>query len=153
MRKSSRHFPRYWPFVRGFTGRFPSQRPVRRSFDVFFDLRMNKWLNKQSRRRWSETPSCSVWRDCSGSATRFSARSCRPFWITPSVQWSIFGIIKSGKTSCVTVVSTVSADGPAPVGVRTYADTVMTKFAIRVYIKDSYLNEMVYRYYFTKRKF
>ena len=38
------------------TGGFPLQRPVMRSFDVFFDLRMNKWLSKQSRRRWFETP-------------------------------------------------------------------------------------------------
>ena len=30
------------------TGGFPSQRPVTRSFDVFFDLRLNKWLRKQS---------------------------------------------------------------------------------------------------------
>ena len=28
-------------------GVFPAQRPVTRSFDVFFDLRMNKRLNKQ----------------------------------------------------------------------------------------------------------
>ena len=39
------------------TGEFPSQRPLTRSFDVFFDVRLNKWLNKQSRRRWFETPS------------------------------------------------------------------------------------------------
>ena len=25
------------------TGEFPAQRPVTRSFDVFFDLRLNKW--------------------------------------------------------------------------------------------------------------
>ena len=42
------HFLRYWPFVRGITGGFPSQRPVTQSFDVFFDLRLNKWLSKQS---------------------------------------------------------------------------------------------------------
>ena len=29
------------------TGEFPAQRPVTWSFDVFFDLRPNKWLNKQ----------------------------------------------------------------------------------------------------------
>ena len=34
-----KHFPRYWPFVRGVPGEFPAQRPVTRSFDVFFDLR------------------------------------------------------------------------------------------------------------------
>ena len=42
-----KHFPRYWPFVREIH-RFTSQRPVTRSFDVFFDRRLNKWLSKQS---------------------------------------------------------------------------------------------------------
>ena len=31
------------------TDGFPSQMPVTRSFDVFFDLRLNKRLSKQSR--------------------------------------------------------------------------------------------------------
>ena len=31
------------------TGDFPAQRPVTRSFDVFFDLRLNKRLSKQWR--------------------------------------------------------------------------------------------------------
>ena len=39
------------------TGEFPSQRPVARSFDIFFDMRLNKRLSKQSIRRWFETPS------------------------------------------------------------------------------------------------
>ena len=43
-------------------GEFPSQRPVTRSFDVFFDLHPNKRLTKQLRRRWFETPSRSLWR-------------------------------------------------------------------------------------------
>ena len=45
-----KHFPLYWPFVRGihpWPDEFPSQRPVTRSFDVFFDLRLNKPLSKQ----------------------------------------------------------------------------------------------------------
>ena len=46
------------------TGGFPSQRPVTRSFDVFFDLRLNKLLSKKSRRRWFETPSRSLWLHC-----------------------------------------------------------------------------------------
>ena len=37
------------------TGEIPLQRPVTRSFDVFFDLRLNKPLSKQLRRRWFET--------------------------------------------------------------------------------------------------
>ena len=46
------------------TGELPSQRPVTRSFDIFFDLRHNKRLSKQSRHRWIDTPWCSFWRDC-----------------------------------------------------------------------------------------
>ena len=47
-----------------FTGEFPAQRPVTRSFDVFFDLRLNKPLSKQSW-GWSfETPSRSSWGLC-----------------------------------------------------------------------------------------
>ena len=46
------------------TGEFPLHRPVTRSFDVFFDLRLNKRLSKQSRRRWFGTPSRSLWRHC-----------------------------------------------------------------------------------------
>ena len=51
------------------TGGFSSQRPVTQSFDVFFDLRLNKWLSKQSRRQWFETPSRSLWRHCSAQKT------------------------------------------------------------------------------------
>ena len=43
-------------------GEFPSQRPVTQNFDVFFEMRPNKRLSKQSRRRWFETPSHSLWR-------------------------------------------------------------------------------------------
>ena len=46
------------------TGEFPSQMPVTRSYDVFFDLRLNKRLSKQSRRWWFEKPSRSLWRHC-----------------------------------------------------------------------------------------
>ena len=46
------------------TGEFPAQRPVTRGFDVFFDLRLNKRLSKQSWGWWFETPSRSLWRHC-----------------------------------------------------------------------------------------
>ena len=36
----------------GITGEFPPQRPVMRSFDVFFDLRLNKRLGKQAWGWW-----------------------------------------------------------------------------------------------------
>ena len=62
-----KHFPRNWTFVRGIhrspvPGEFPAQRPVTRSFDVFFDLRLNKRLSKQSWGLWFESLSCPLWR-------------------------------------------------------------------------------------------
>ena len=48
-------------------GEFPTQRPVTRSFDVFFDLRLNKQLSKQPWGWWFETPSWSLWRHCNDS--------------------------------------------------------------------------------------
>ena len=49
------------------TDGFPSQRPVTRNFDISFDLRLHKYLSKQSRRRWFETPSRSLWRHCNSN--------------------------------------------------------------------------------------
>ena len=46
------------------TSEFPTQRPLTQSFDVLFDMRLNKHLSKPSRRRWFETPSRSLWRHC-----------------------------------------------------------------------------------------
>ena len=43
-------------------GEFPTQRPVTWSFDVFFDLCLNKRLSKQSWGWWFETLSCPLWR-------------------------------------------------------------------------------------------
>ena len=48
------------------TGEFPTQRPVTPSFDVFFDLRLNKRLSKQSWGWWFETLSRPFWRHCNG---------------------------------------------------------------------------------------
>ena len=47
-----------------FTSEFPAQRPMTRSFDVFFDLRLNKRLSKQSWGLWFETPSRRIRRHC-----------------------------------------------------------------------------------------
>ena len=54
------------------TGEFPAQRPVARSFDVSFDLRLNKRLSKQSWGWWSKTSSSSLWRHCNDN------RACHP---------------------------------------------------------------------------
>ena len=47
-------------------GEFPAQRPVTQSFDVFFDLRLNKRLSKQSWGWWFETLSRPLWRHRNG---------------------------------------------------------------------------------------
>ena len=49
------------------TGEFPSQRPMTRSFDVFFDLRLNKQFSKQSWGWLLETPSRVFLRHCNVS--------------------------------------------------------------------------------------
>ena len=58
-------------------GEFPTQRPVTRSFDVYFDLRPNKRLSKQSLGWWFEPLSPPLWRHrnallavCEGTASR-----------------------------------------------------------------------------------
>ena len=43
------------------TGEFPAQRPVTRSFDVFFDLLLNKQLSKQWWDWWFQMPSRSFY--------------------------------------------------------------------------------------------
>ena len=54
-----------------FTGHrwIPPQRPVTRSFVVFFDPCLNKRLSSQSWGWWYETPSCSLWCHCSVTVT------------------------------------------------------------------------------------
>ena len=78
------------------TSEFPSQRPVTRSFDVFFDLRLNKRLSKQSRRRWFETPSlCPLWRHCSGVLCRAATLYKVLRLISQMLPKSIVGYIES----------------------------------------------------------
>ena len=65
-----KHFPLYWTFV---TSEFPWKRPITRRFDVFFDLRLNKWLSEQSRGWWFDAPSRSLWRYCNKCTSVFQA--------------------------------------------------------------------------------
>ena len=66
------------------TGEFPAQRPVRRSFDVFFDLHLNKRLSEQWWSWWFETPSRPYWRHCSG-------KKIKEIWVvTTSITKSVY---------------------------------------------------------------
>ena len=70
-------------------GDFPTQRPVTRGFDVFFDLRLNKQLSKQSWGWWFETLSGSLWRQCNVRAGPQSVGLLRLHvdivWITDTI--------------------------------------------------------------------
>ena len=75
------------------TGEFPAQRSVTRSFDVFFDLRLNKRLSKQSRGWWFETPSRSSWRHCNvGHISNFTLEVTKhKIWNVTTI-WKIYSI-------------------------------------------------------------
>ena len=62
------------PLCGEFTGHrlIPIQRTVTRSFDVFFNQRLNKRLSKQSWDWLYETPSRPLWRHCNGFVKYFS---------------------------------------------------------------------------------
>ena len=53
------------------TGEFPTQRPVTRSFGVFFEQCLNERLSKQSWGWWFEMSSRPLWRHCNESSYTF----------------------------------------------------------------------------------
>ena len=75
---------------------FLAQRPVTRSFDVFFDLRQNKWLSEQSWGWWFGTLSRQLWRHRNVEYGRlFALRSlvchcavgCMLAWFCALISW------------------------------------------------------------------
>ena len=75
------------------TGEFPSQRPVTRSFDVFFDLRLNKRLSKHAWDCWIEKPSRSLWRLCNDFFSCFPhlrLMCCRITWYGETYTGMVF---------------------------------------------------------------
>ena len=97
------------------TGEFATQRPVTRSFDVYFDLRPKERLSKQWWGWWFETLSRSLWRHRNGKrsiwlyvwitvASLVKFMACRYFTIGSfchtfaPMDWVIIG---SGNALCV----------------------------------------------------
>ena len=74
-------------------GEFPAQRSVTRSFDVFFVLRLNKRLSKQSWGWWLETLSCPLWRHCNDIHIQLTETKviCRLAGISALSEASIIG--------------------------------------------------------------
>ena len=56
-----------------------TERPVTRSFDVFFDPRLHKRLSKQSWGWWFKTPLRPLWRQCNDTIWVSSYRTVPPF--------------------------------------------------------------------------
>ena len=67
--------------------RFPSQRPMARNIDVLINLRLNKRLNKHSKRRWFETHS--LWRHFNG-ALGTSCQMCHQIYLYIGICFNIF---------------------------------------------------------------
>ena len=70
-----KHFPRYWPFVRGIRRSLVNS-PHRGQWrgTLIFDLRLNKRLSIQSWGWWFGTPSCPLWRHCNGETCDLQKR-------------------------------------------------------------------------------
>ena len=62
-----KHFPRYWPFVQGIHRWLVNslhKGQWRGALMFYLICALNKWLSKQSRGWWFETPTRSLWRHC-----------------------------------------------------------------------------------------
>ena len=69
------------------SGEFPAQRPVTRSFDIFFELRLNKRLSW-----WFETPSCPLWRQCNAKGNYLGREN-----------FFQYNVSKTGRMYCVDI--------------------------------------------------
>ena len=94
------------------TGELPSQRPVAQSFGVFLDLRLNKRFNKQSIRRWYETPSHSSWRQSNGKMPHSRVVPHKPdsCEILRSFNITVRAHVRCGITGNSTVCSTACSN-------------------------------------------
>ena len=71
------------------TGEFPAQRLLTRSFDIFFDLRLNKRLSKQTWGWCYETPSRSLWRQRNGKPSKYEYNRPESKRIWNTTTWEI----------------------------------------------------------------
>ena len=77
-------------------GESTAQRPVTRSFDVFFDLRLNKRLSKQSWGWWFETLSRPLWRHCNALVPMYCTfkKKCHLIHYTVHSQYDILKLCR-----------------------------------------------------------
>ena len=70
------------------TGGFPAKGPVKRIYDAFFDMRLNKRLSKEKWGWWFETPSHPLWRHCNDMVRMFF-RQYETFCIQHCCEWTV----------------------------------------------------------------
>ena len=99
------------------TGEFPTQRPVTRSFDVYFDLHPNERLSKQSRGWWFETLSSPLWRHRNDGLTLI------PAW-SNYTQYKLF------------VKSRIHSMGPSKFWMDTWFHYIFTRYVIAYPCRD-----------------
>ena len=92
------------PLCGEFTGNRwnPPQRPVTQSFDVFFDVHLNKQLSEQSRRWWFELPSRSLWRH-SKVKRNTNGLNYRPF-VSEINLWKVGGLFSKSANNAHVVL-------------------------------------------------
>ena len=84
----------------------PSQRLVTRSFDIFYDLCLNKWLSKRSRRWWFDMPSRSLWRHCNISN----------LWRPSVEEWCEIQVHRKSNPLPHQLIKTIDVRGPSYLG-------------------------------------
>ena len=82
-----KHFPHYWPFVRGIH-HSPVNSPHKgqwcRALFFSFDVRLNQTLSKQWKRWWFEISSHSLWCHCNVPSANRQGRDKNISWHQPS---------------------------------------------------------------------
>ena len=107
-----KHFPRYWLFVR-VIHRLHAQSSITLSFDVFFDLLLNKRLSKQSWCWWFETPWHSFWRHCKcDTETVCAGRWNLSPWRTRTISSDVANIVTPDALVTQTAERSASSTGP-----------------------------------------
>ena len=112
------------PLCGEFTGEFPRKKDSDAELWFYFDLRLNKRLNKQSRRRWFETSSRSLWRCC--NVRLFSYRS-RVFRRERSMQHG-FNSARDKSWICKTELGNMLRNTPLTYATVTSKDRMASQF-------------------------
>ena len=118
------------------TGEFPTQRPVARSFEIFFGLCTNKRLSKQWWGWWLNTSSCPLWRHRNGGSSDLDTGICpwaRRMMISHTQTWEIY------RWKLICQVSTISGVPCKVVIVDVYTILVAMKKNLYILASDSVL--------------